>query len=137
MLISTQIGRRSESTIIGGALELIEQGSVAVAVIVLFASVVIPIGKFWIIAWLALMTRRPAKDPHRALSYYEIVEFIGRWSMIDVFVVAILAALVQIGFVASLAPGPAAAFFATSVAATMLSARAFDPRLIWDGVEDR
>ncbi|MEL7463677.1 MAG: paraquat-inducible protein A [Pseudomonadota bacterium] len=134
MLYSTQLGRRSESTIIGGAFELIELGSIGVALIVLIASVAIPVAKFAAIIWLALATRRPAKDPRRALHLYEVVEFIGRWSMIDVFVVAILAALVQIGFLASLSPGPAAAFFAISVAATMLSARAFDPRLIWDGV---
>ncbi|MEL6793199.1 MAG: paraquat-inducible protein A [Pseudomonadota bacterium] len=135
MLYSTQLGRRSDSTIIGGAFELFELGSYGVAIIVLFASVAIPLAKFAAIIWLALLTRRAVKDRHRALRLYEVVEFIGRWSMIDVFVVAILAALVQIGFLASLAPGPAAAFFAISVAATMLSARAFDPRLIWDGVE--
>ncbi|MEX2519618.1 MAG: paraquat-inducible protein A, partial [Paracoccaceae bacterium] len=72
--------------------------------------------------------------PARALKLYEIVEFIGRWSMIDVFVVAILTALVQLGFLASLAPGSAAALFALSVSFTMLSARAFDPKLIWDRV---
>ena len=66
---------------------------------------------------------------------YEIVEFIGRWSMIDVFVVAILTALVQLGFIASINPGPAAVFFALSVAFTMLSAQAMDPRLIWDSAE--
>ncbi|MEM9431323.1 MAG: paraquat-inducible protein A, partial [Pseudomonadota bacterium] len=63
-------------------------------------------------------------------------EFIGRWSMIDVFVVAILSALVQLGFVASVNPGPAAACFALSVVFTMLAAQSFDPRLIWDAIEE-
>lgn len=134
MLIGGQLGRRSESTIVGGAFDLISHGSYSVAAIVLIASVVIPLAKFCAIGRLALMIRRPARDPHKALKLYEVVEFIGRWSMIDVFVVAILAALVQMGFLAELRPGPAAVFFALSVAATMLSARAFDPRLIWDGV---
>jgi len=68
------------------------------------------------------------------LKVYEVVEFIGRWSMIDVFVVAILSALVQLGFVASIRPGPAAVSFALSVAFTMLSAQSFDARLIWRGL---
>ena len=88
------------------------------------------------IIWLARVAGRPAtvKDAHRRLHVYEVVEFIGRWSMIDVFVVAILSALVQLGFVASIHPGPAAVSFALSVAFTMLSAQSFDPRLIWRGL---
>ena len=103
---------------------------------VFIASIVVPISKFIIITWLALVAGRPAtvKDAHRRLVVYEIVEFIGRWSMIDVFVVAILSALVQLGFVASIHPGPAAVSFALSVAFTMLSAQSFDPRLIWRGL---
>ena len=132
MLITGQFGRRSEDTIVGGAFKLFEQGSHLVAIIVLTASVVIPLLKFYVIARLAYLTRRRIRDPHGALRLYEIVEFIGRWSMIDVFVVAILAALVQMGFLGLVEPGSAAGFFALSVAATMLAARAFDPRLIWD-----
>jgi paraquat-inducible protein A len=63
---------------------------------------------------------------------YELVEYIGRWSMIDIFVVAILSALVQLKGLATITPGPAAFFFALSVIFTMLSAQAFDPRMIWD-----
>ena len=66
------------------------------------------------------------------LVMYEVVEYIGRWSMIDIFVVAILSALVQLHDLASITPGPAAFFFALSVIFTMLSAQAFDPRMIWD-----
>ncbi|MEF9604554.1 paraquat-inducible protein A, partial [Paracoccus sp. PXZ] len=79
---------------------------------------------------------RPAtvQAAHKRLRLYEVVEFIGRWSMIDVFIVAILSALVQLGFVASIHPGPAAVSFALSVAFTMLSAQSFDPRLIWRGL---
>lgn len=135
MLITTSLGRVLDSTIIGGVVELVQHGSWGVAGIVFFASVVIPIAKFLIIARLALMAGGgPALDAERAVTMYELVEFIGRWSMIDVFVVAILSALVQMGFLATLAPGSAAAFFALSVACTMFSARAFDPRLIWDRI---
>ncbi len=133
MLISSQFGNRTASTIVGGAFDLIRHGSYAIAGIVLFASVMIPVAKFGAIIWLCLLARRPGKaSAHRSLQLYEVVEFIGRWSMIDVFVVAILAALVQMGFLASLDPGPAAPFFALSVAFTMFAARSFDPRLIWD-----
>ena len=126
----------SESTIIGGVIELIRYGSWGVAAIVFLASVVVPIGKFVAISWLALVVGRPAtvENAHHRLRVYEVVEFIGRWSMIDVFVVAILSALVQLGFVASIHPGPAAVSFALSVAFTMLSAQSFDPRLIWRGL---
>ncbi|WP_340107165.1 paraquat-inducible protein A [Pikeienuella sp. HZG-20] len=138
MLISTYLGRVSGSTIVGGVVDLATHGAWGVAAIVFFASVVIPITKFLIIARLALMAGGgPALGAKRAIGLYEAVEFIGRWSMIDVFVVAILAALVQMGFLARLEPGPAAALFALSVACTMFSARAFDPRLIWDRIGGR
>ena len=126
----------SESTILGGVVELIHYKSYGVAAIVFIASIVVPIAKFLAIIWLARRAGRPATvhDAHRRLHVYEAVEFIGRWSMIDVFVVAILSALVQLGFVASIHPGPAAVSFALSVAFTMLSAQSFDPRLIWRGL---
>lgn len=133
MLITTSFGKVSQNTIVGGAIDLAGHGSWGVAGIVFFASVVIPIAKFLAIGRLGLMVAGgPALAPHAALRLYEVVEFIGRWSMIDVFVVAILSALVRMGILANIAPGPAAALFALSVGATMLSARAFDQRLIWD-----
>lgn len=126
----------SEATIIEGVIELIGHGSYDIAAIVFVASVIVPVGKFISIAWLAIVAGRPAslEQAHLRLKVYEVVEFIGRWSMIDVFVVAILSALVQLGFVASIHPGPAAVCFALSVAFTMLSAQSFDPRLIWRGL---
>lgn len=126
----------SEATIIGGVIELIHYGSYDIAIIVFVASIVVPVGKFLAIAWLATVAGRPATvdQAHTRLKVYEVVEFIGRWSMIDVFVVAILSALVQLGFVASIHPGPAAVSFAVSVAFTMLSAQSFDARLIWRGL---
>ncbi|MBD9526640.1 paraquat-inducible protein A [Paracoccus sp. PAR01] len=126
----------TESTILGGVVELLHYGNWFVGGVVFVASIVVPIGKFIAIAWLARVAGRPATvhDAHWRLGLYEVVEFIGRWSMIDVFVVAILSALVQLGFVASIHPGPAAVCFALSVAFTMLSAQSFDPRLIWRGL---
>jgi hypothetical protein len=100
------------------------------------ASVGIPLAKFFAIAFLALSVRRGSRlRAARRMQLYEIVEYIGRWSMIDVFVVAILASLVQLNMVARIDPGPASLAFALSVIFTMLSAQAFDPRQIWDGIE--
>lgn len=133
MLKTATLGSESESTLLGGILELVHHGSLGIAAIVFFASIVIPASKFLAVAYLALSIGRPSRvTAHRRHQIYEVVEFVGRWSMIDVFVVAILAALVQLGSAASIHPGIAAVSFALSVAFTMLSAQSFDARLIWD-----
>ncbi|WP_236045244.1 MULTISPECIES: paraquat-inducible protein A [Pseudooceanicola] len=122
-----------ENTIVGGAVELANHGSYAIALVILVASVLIPVSKFGVVALLALSVRHRARlSARRRLQLYELVEYIGRWSMIDVFVVAILSSLVQLGSIVSVKPGPAALYFALSVIFTMLSAQAFDSRLIWD-----
>lgn len=137
MLRTTTFGRTTDNTILGGAIELMHHGDVAVAAIVFIASIMIPIGKFVAIAYLALsVTRRVRLSAHSRKVLFEIVEFIGRWSMIDVFVVAILSSLVRIQFAAMINPGIAAVSFALSVAFTMLSALSFDSRLIWDASEE-
>ena len=136
MLRTSSFGRTSENTIVGGVVDLVQYGSYFVALIVFLASVVIPIGKFLAIAYLALSVKSAAViRGHGRQRLYEVVEFIGRWSMIDVFVVAILSALVQFKFVATVNPGIAAVSFALSVAFTMVSAQSFDPRMIWDAYE--
>lgn len=133
MLLTRTLFQVEESTIIGGAVELAQYGNWGVAAIILIASVAIPLGKFWAIAYLALgVQRRRATSFHQRHRLYEIVEYIGRWSMIDIFVVAILSSLVQLKALAAINPGPASFFFALSVIFTMLSAQAFDARMIWD-----
>ncbi|WP_425038619.1 paraquat-inducible protein A [Primorskyibacter sp. S187A] len=127
-LLSTQA-----DTIVGGAIELFDHGAYGVAAIILIASVAIPIGKFVAIALLALSVSRGTRLTGGQLRLvHEVVEYIGRWSMIDIFVVAILSSLVQLNVLAAIQPGPASLFFAMSVIFTMLSAQAFDPRMIWD-----
>lgn len=130
------LGGTGKHTIIEGVIELVELGSYDVAAIVFLASIVVPLTKFVIITRLAIVAGRPATEEQAQtrLHLYEGVEFVGRWSMIDVFVVAITSALVQLGFVISIHPGPAAVCFALSVALTMLAAQSFDPRLIWRGL---
>ncbi len=133
MLQTRTLFYTQQDTIVGGAIELIEYESYAVALVILFASVVIPISKFLAIAFLAISVQRPPSvSHHQRQMLYEVVEYIGRWSMIDIFVVAILSSLVQLKVLVSIYPGPASLFFALSVIFTMISAQAFDSRLIWD-----
>ena len=136
MLLTRNFGKDSENTIVGGVIELVHLGSYGVALIVFVASIVIPIAKFLAIGFLAISVQSGSAMRGRGRHYlYEVVEFIGRWSMIDVFVVAILAALVQFDFAATINPGIAAVSFALSVAFTMMAALSFDPKTIWDAYE--
>lgn len=137
MLETTTLGKTASNTLLGGVVELFIHGSYGVGAIVFFASIVIPVVKFIIIAGLAWRVRFPGKSSaHLRHKMYEMVEFIGRWSMIDVFVVALLSSLVQLGSAISVKPGIAAVSFALSVAFTMLAALSFDCRLIWDADKD-
>ena len=133
MLQTRTLFSRQEDTIIAGAIKLAQHDALGIAVVILVASVGIPLAKFFAIAYLALSVGGAARmSPRRRQGLYEVVEYIGRWSMIDVFVVAILSSLVQLNVVASINPGPASLAFALSVIFTMLSAQSFDSRLIWD-----
>lgn len=136
MLVTKTLVSSSEETIVGGAITLFSYGSHGVALIILIASVLIPIGKFLAIAYLAISVGKSTElTSHARHILYELVEYIGRWSMIDVFVVAILSSLVQLNVAASIQPGAASLSFALSVIFTMLSAQAFDSRLIWDRID--
>lgn len=133
MLLTSTLGSTNEATILGGVVQLWGHGSYMVALVVFAASVIIPVGKFLAIAFLAAsLNRRRFMTEHAQHRLFAVVEFIGRWSMIDVFVVAITASLVQFSVVATVNPGIAALSFALSVAFTMQAALAFDPRTIWD-----
>lgn len=133
MLETRVLFTTSRDTILGGTWALASHGSFGIAAVIFFASVVIPVAKFAAIAWLALVVgrrqRSRAKWRHRV---FEAVEWIGRWSMVDVFVVALLVSLVQLSVLATVTPGPAALAFAMSVIFTMVSALSFDSRMIWD-----
>jgi paraquat-inducible protein A len=133
MMITTSLGQTHSSTIIGGMIELWQHGSEPVAVIIFVASVVVPIVKMLILVGLSWLTRHPGPlTPAKKTSLYRLTELIGRWSMVDVFVVAIMVALIQSGNLMSVLPGPAALAFCAVVITTMLAAMTFDPRLLWD-----
>lgn len=132
---TTLLGSDEPSTILGGVVILWQHGSYPIALVVFIASIVVPLAKMLALLWLVISTQMGQQ--HRIeerIWMYRMTELIGRWSMIDVFVVAVLVALVQLGGLASIQPGIAATAFAGVVILTMLSALSFDPRLIWDSL---
>ena len=123
-----------DNTIISGVVELWTKGSPDLAVIVFTASIVVPMLKFLSLSML-LLSSRAGSDwarPQRA-KLFRLVEFIGYWSMLDVFVVALLTALVRFSVLSRVEPLPGVIFFGLTVVLTMLASMSFDPRLIWDG----
>ena len=126
------LGSTQPQTIVGGVLSLWQSGDIPIAIIVFVASLVIPIAKILILATLAILARQDtSKRPKSALWLYRITDWIGRWSMIDIFVVAVLVALVRNGALMSVYPGHAAIAFASTVILTMLAAMSFDTRQFW------
>lgn len=127
-----------DDTIMSGVIYLWRSGSWDLALVVFIASIMVPLLKL-IVMTLLLITaqRRSVWQPLQRTKLFRIVEFVGRWSMLDIYVVAILAALVQIGSLATVKAGPAALAFGGVVVLTMLSAMQFDPRLIWDPLSER
>lgn len=133
IMITESLGQQTYSTILGGVVLLWNMGSYPVALVIFIASVLVPMVKMLAIGWLcwSIHTHRPHHRRGRT-RLYRLTEFIGRWSMIDVFVVAVLVALIRMGKLMSVYPGSAALAFAGVVILTMLSAMSFDPRLLWD-----
>ena len=131
MLVTSTFGTREESTILGGVVLLWELESYPVAAIIFFASIVIPVMKFLILIYLLISVKYPIGKDKKVNKHklYYMTEMIGPWSMIDVFVVAILAALIHLSTIEVLA-GTAATAFAISVFFTLLAAHAFDETLI-------
>ena len=126
----------ADSTIMSGVVSLWSSGSWPLALVVLIASVMIPLGKLVSLAYLLISVQRgSAKGNRERTRLYRLVVFIGRWSMLDVFVDTFTVALVQLQPLMSVAPGPGVLFFAAVVVLTMLAAESFDPRLIWDGAD--
>lgn len=137
IMTTTQLGRSEESTILGGVVLLMKLGSYPVAAVIFVASVIVPLGKLIVLGWLCWSVARRHDGSHRQRTVlYRVTEFIGRWSMTDVFVVTILVALIHLGGLMRITPGSAAVAFSGVVIVTMLAAESFDPRLIWDQLGD-
>jgi paraquat-inducible protein A len=135
MQASSFLGSQDD-TIMSGIIYLWHSGSWDLALVVFIASIMVPLLKLIALTLLLItVQRRSAWQPLQRTRLYRIVELVGRWSMLDIYVVAMLAALVQIGSLASIKAGPAALAFGSVVVLTMFAAMEFDPRLIWDPLQ--
>jgi paraquat-inducible protein A len=127
------LGEGDPSTIIDGVLLLVQHGMIPIGLIIFIASIAVPFLKITGIVVLLLSVQfRWRIDARQRTVLYRMVEWIGRWSMLDIFVIAILAKLVEMGRIASIEGGIAAVYFGIAVILTMLAAQVFDERLIWD-----
>ena len=130
------MGEGDASTIIDGVLLLIQHGMIPIALIIFTASIVVPFLKITGIVVLLLSVHfRWRLDARQRTHLHRMVKWIGRWSMLDIFVIAILAKLVELGRIATIEGGIAAVYFGLAVMLTMLAAEAFDERLIWDAAD--
>jgi len=127
------LGKGAPATILGGVVELADAGMWPLAVLVFFASITVPVLKLVGLTVLVFTAKRRSSWRLRERTvFYRIIEFVGRWSMIDIFMISILVALVQLGQVATVEPGIGAIAFAAVVIITMIASESFDPRLMWD-----
>ncbi len=128
-----RFGQGEPSTILSGVVHLVEDGAWPLALLVFFASFVVPITKIGSLALLLVTVQRGSAWRVRDRTLlYRVTEAVGAWSMIDIFLVGILVALVRMDALATVRPGIGATFFGAAVVLTMLAAHAFDPRLVWD-----
>lgn len=132
----TSLGRSQSDTIFSGVSFMLDHGMWPLALVIFIASIFVPLLKLLILIFLLVsVQRRSAWRPRERTRLYRVVETIGRWSMVDVYVVTILVALVRLGNIASVQAELGAIFFCAVVVLTMLAAMSFDPRLIWDAME--
>lgn len=131
------LGEETANTILGGVVVLWEHGSYPIALIIFIASVLVPVGKIIALGWLCYSVQiKSEKSQQQKTVLYRATELVGRWSMVDVFVVAVLVALIKLGNIMSIYPGWGALAFAAMVIVTVMAALSFDPRLIWDPVNE-
>lgn len=137
MTLTTTLGKVQADTILSGVIYFIHSGSWEIALVIFTASIFVPFMKFLVLISLLLSVQfKSLWRPKDRTALYRITEAVGRWSMVDIYVVTILVALVKLGMLVDIEAGPAAVYFASVVVITMLAAESFDPRLIWDVVED-
>ena len=129
-------GKSQSDTIMSGVIYFIANGMWPIALIIFVASILVPMLKLIILTFLLItVQRKSAWRPKDRTRLYRLTEAVGRWSMVDIYVVTILVALVNLGNLATIKAGPGAGFFAAVVVITMFAAMSFDPRLIWDAKE--
>jgi len=132
----SSLGQGDPSTIMSGVIQLMQHGMYPIAIVVFVASILVPTFKLIGLSLLLFsVQRRQPLSAQQRIIMYRFIEFIGRWSMLDIFVIAILVAMVNFGRIASVEANLGAVAFASVVILTMLAAITFDPRLIWDNTE--
>lgn len=133
IMIIYSLGIGDPSTILSGIGQFVDQGLYPIAAIIFTASIIVPLLKIiglFVLVYRAHTGIRLRPDKHS--KFYHVLEFLGPWSMLDVFVVALLVAVVELGFITSVAAGPAINYFTLTVIFTMIAANSFDARLLWD-----
>ena len=133
IMIIYPLGIGEPSTILSGIGQFVDQGLYPIAVIIFTASIIVPLLKIiglFLLVYRAHTGVRLRPDKHS--TFYRVLEFLGPWSMLDVFVVALLVAVVELGFVTSVSAGPAINYFTLTVIFSMIAVNTFDPRLLWD-----
>ncbi len=129
----TRLGVKVESTILGGVISFLEHGSYFIAGVIFIASVVIPMIKLVGLLFIFTSLKVNVKmSNNRKILIFKFIEAIGKWSMIDIYVVALLASIVQLDEIFNIKGGIAATSFALMVILTMIAANRFDTRIIWD-----
>jgi paraquat-inducible protein A len=130
------LGRAHEDTILSGVGYFLRTGSWPLALLIFVTSVLVPLVKFVILVFLLLSVRFHSRwRPRQRARLYRLTEMVGRWSMVDIFAITLMVAMLQMGSLASVVPRPGAMAFAVMVVATILAVRSFDPRLVWDALE--
>ena len=133
VMVVDQLGKVEAHTIIGGVIAFVHSGDYPLALLVFFASIFIPIMKIFALMFLLISVQFKWKwNPEHRDTIYKIVETIGKWSMVDVFMISILMALVKLGSIVTIVAGLGATFFALVVFLTIIAAVTFDVRLVWD-----
>ncbi|MDX1708188.1 MAG: paraquat-inducible protein A [Desulfobacterales bacterium] len=129
-------GKAQSDTIMSGVIYFVQSGSWPIALVIFVASVFVPLLKLFLLTFLLISVHRKSRwRPKDRTRLYRITEAVGRWSMVDIYVVTILVALVKLGSLATIEAGPGAFFFSGVVIISMFAAMSFDPRLIWDAQE--
>jgi paraquat-inducible protein A len=135
---TTTLFGSQEDTILSGVVYLWTSGSWPLAIVVFAASITVPLLKIIALTVLVVSTqRRTTWRPQERTLLYRMIELVGRWSMLDIYVVTLLVALVHLQGLATIQAGPGAVAFGAVVVLTMLASLSFDPRLIWDPIDER
>ena len=136
--LTTSLGKTQSDTILSGVVYFMISGSWHIALIIFVASILVPLVKLVVLVYLLISVQfKWLWRPRERTRLYRLTEAVGRWSMVDIYVVTVLVALVRMEALASVTAGPAGFYFAAVVVLTMLAADSFDPRLIWDAAKER